>query len=111
VQVLVVQLADFMNAVHELREIFELGPLVVCSANRHGDLDGLDDGRVHTRSTAFHLFRQHHAADRERGHSDYSIQHYCLLVRRAIVAIDKIRPEPRGAKAPAGQATWENICF
>src|SRR5207302_7091745 len=45
VQVGVVQLPDLLHAFHELREGFELGPLVVGLSKRDVDLDALLDGR------------------------------------------------------------------
>ena len=44
VQVAVVELADLLDALHELRELLEPGPLVVCRADRDVEVDGLLDG-------------------------------------------------------------------
>ena len=44
VEVGVIDLGDRLDALHELREVLELRPLVVCSADGHLDVDTLDHG-------------------------------------------------------------------
>jgi hypothetical protein len=75
-QVFVVQLPHLQHVLHEFREILELGPLVVRGANWHIDFNGFfDRGGSLVRAVFLKLLGQHHAADRKRGHCNYSIQH------------------------------------
>jgi hypothetical protein len=43
VQALIVVLVDFLDPAHEVREVLELGPLVVGRGHRYVDLNGLLD--------------------------------------------------------------------
>ena len=58
----VVELLDLLDALHEHREAFELGPLVVRRPDRHGDIDRFHDLRHESLLSFWPLNRNAHHA-------------------------------------------------